>query len=108
VPSIIDSRGETEGMPTVVIEAMAAGVPVVGSAVDGIPDIIRHGENGWLCREKDPEHLAETILAALDQSDDQRIRRAAAQTAEQHDWPRVAERYMEVFERLVPMRGAAA
>ena len=57
VPSIIDSRGETEGMPTVVVEAMAAGVPVVGSRVNGIPDVIRHAENGWLCEQKKPGRL---------------------------------------------------
>jgi glycosyltransferase involved in cell wall biosynthesis len=100
VPSIIDSRGETEGMPTVVIEAMAAGVPVVGSDVDGIPDVIRDRQNGWLCRQKDPADLAEKVLLALDDPQLPAMRSAAVETARQHDWPRVAERYMEVFERV--------
>jgi glycosyltransferase involved in cell wall biosynthesis len=104
VPSIIDSRGETEGMPTVVIEAMAAGVPVVGSNVDGIPDVIRDRHNGWLCREKDPADLAEKVLLALDDPNVVAMREAALHTARHHDWPKVAERYLEVFERLLEQR----
>jgi glycosyltransferase involved in cell wall biosynthesis len=100
VPSIIDSRGETEGMPTVVIEAMASGTRVVGSAVDGIPDVIRHGENGWLCREKDPADLAEKILTALDDPESSPIRGRSLNTANRFDWSEVAARYVEAFERV--------
>jgi glycosyltransferase involved in cell wall biosynthesis len=101
VPSIIDSHGETEGMPTVVVEAMAAGVRVVGSAVDGIPDVLRHGDNGWLCREKDPEDLAEKILMALEDSERSQITRRALETAADFDWERVAERYFRVFQQVL-------
>ncbi|MDX2053526.1 MAG: glycosyltransferase family 4 protein [Polyangiaceae bacterium] len=101
VPSIIDSRGETEGMPTVVIEAMAAGVPVVGSNVDGIPDVISDRVNGWLCREKDPADLAAKILVALSNPDAEAFRKNALETAQHHDWDQVADRYLEVFERLL-------
>jgi len=93
VPSIVDRKGETEGMPTVVVEAMASGVPVVGSAVDGIPDVIRHGENGWLCRQKDPDDLAEILETALDDSERAEIAKAARDTAEHYDWTRIARRY---------------
>ena len=100
VPSIVDRHGETEGMPTVVIEAMAAGARVVGSAVDGIPDVIRHGANGWLCRPADPAHLAAAVLRALDDPAQSPIAAGARETADRFDWPRVADRYREVFERL--------
>ena len=100
VPSIVDQHGETEGMPTVVIEAMAAGARVVGSAVDGIPDVIRHGENGWLCRPADPADLAAAVLRALDDPAQSPIAAGARETADRFDWPRVADRYREVFERL--------
>ena len=93
VPSIIDSHGETEGMPTVVVEALAAGVPVVGSNVDGIPDVIRHGENGWLCREKDPDDLAEKLLTALNCNSTQFAEAAVAAAAE-YDWQQVAANYL--------------
>ena len=100
VPSIIDRYGETEGMPTVVIEAMAAGTRVVASAVDGIPDVIRHGENGWLCREKDPADLAEKILTALDDPPASPIARRSSETARRFDWSEVAGHYLEAFERV--------
>jgi glycosyltransferase involved in cell wall biosynthesis len=101
VPSIIDQYGETEGMPTVVIEAMAGGVRVVGSAVDGIPDVIRHRENGWLCREKDPEDLAEKILTALDDEGSPCVPIEARKTADIFAWSKVARRYHAAFENVL-------
>ncbi len=105
VPSIVDRHGETEGMPTVVAEALAAGQKVVASAVDGIPDLIRHGENGWLCRQKDPEDLAARILDALREAEPSRVRLRALETARRYDWAQVADRYAEVF-RAVAQAGA--
>ena len=100
IPSIIDSRGETEGMPTVVIEAFTAGVKVVGSRVNGIPDVLRHENNGWLCREKDPDDLAEKILVALTCSRSSSIVEAALATAATYDWKQVALNYMDCLRRL--------
>lgn len=94
VPSIIDRYGETEGMPTVVLEAMAAGLGVVGSAVDGIPDVIEHEKNGWLCPEKDPPALATSIINALKSSGANDIANYAMQTSRYHDWCSVVERYL--------------
>lgn len=101
VPSIIDRYGKTEGMPTVVLEAMASGTRVVGSAVDGIPDIIRHAENGWLCRDKNASELAATILTALDDPDTSTVVQRTLETAARFDWSRVAARYADVFHRLL-------
>jgi len=102
VPSIIDRLGETEGMPTVVVEAMAAGVPVVGSRVDGIPDVIRSGKNGWLCREKDPQDLADKILSVLNAKDQSAVIKGALETARLHDWKQVAENYMSCLRNMLP------
>jgi glycosyltransferase involved in cell wall biosynthesis len=93
VPSVIDSHGETDGMPTVVVEMMAAGLPVVGSDVDGIPDLITHGRNGWLARPGDVEDLADKLRLALD-NHDAAVAESARATASEFDWSAVAEAYL--------------
>lgn len=50
-----------EGLPMVILEAMAAGVPVVGTDVEGIPEAIRHGHDGLIARPNDPDDLARAI-----------------------------------------------
>jgi glycosyltransferase involved in cell wall biosynthesis len=104
VPSIVEEDGRAEGMPTVVIEAMACGARVVGSAAGGIPDVIRHGENGWLCRHRDPDDLAAKTLLALGDPPDSSTVRRARETAARFDWPEVASRYLEAFESVVGRR----
>jgi glycosyltransferase involved in cell wall biosynthesis len=48
-------------MPMVVLEAMAAGVPVVAAEVEGVPEVIRQGREGLLVRPGDPQDLARAI-----------------------------------------------
>jgi glycosyltransferase involved in cell wall biosynthesis len=54
-----------EGMPLTVIEAAAAGRPVVATAVDGTPEVVRHGETGYLVPPADPPALARALGAML-------------------------------------------
>lgn len=104
VPSIVDSRGETEGMPTVVVEAMAAGARVVGTDVDGIPDILKDARNGWLAKPADSQDLTRQIVAAMqDSSADSRARRAVA-SARDHDWGEVARQYASVINEVAGAR----
>ena len=64
-PSITASTGDSEGLPTVVVEAQAMGLPVVGSVHAGIPQAVLHGETGFLAAERDSKGLAEHILRLL-------------------------------------------
>lgn len=50
--------GDRDGIPNVMMEAMAAGLPVVSTTVSGIPELVRHGVNGLLVPPEDPESLA--------------------------------------------------
>jgi glycosyltransferase involved in cell wall biosynthesis len=68
----------TEGLPNAVLEAMAAGVPVVCTDVPGCRDLIRHGETGWLVRPGDPAAIARGLKMALtDEPSSRRMGRAA-------------------------------
>jgi glycosyltransferase involved in cell wall biosynthesis len=55
-----------EGMPLAVLEYMAAGLPVVATAVGGVPEIVREGETGFLVAPRDPAALAERVSRLLD------------------------------------------
>jgi glycosyltransferase involved in cell wall biosynthesis len=54
-----------EGTPVTVIEALAAGCPVVATAVGGVPDLLDHGKLGKLVNDQTPESLAKAILETL-------------------------------------------
>lgn len=94
----------TEGMPNVVLEALAAGVPVVGTAVGGTPELIEDGVSGYLIPAGDAEKLAERIRAALDNADElpDMGRKGRLCVQEQFGFPAQAEQYRRLFAHLCP------
>ncbi len=69
-PSVTSLSGDMEGIPTVLMEAMASGMPVVSTRHSGIPELVEEGVSGRLVAEKDVEALAQAILGMIDASDD--------------------------------------
>jgi len=67
VPSQRASDGDAEGLPTVVIEAMAAGTPVIGSRHAGIGEAVEDGHTGFLIPEQDPSALADALRRLIDE-----------------------------------------
>jgi colanic acid/amylovoran biosynthesis glycosyltransferase len=61
LPAIQDRNGDADNLPTVLIEAMASGLPVIGTDVAGIPEIVLNGKNGWIVPQKDANLLAKSI-----------------------------------------------
>jgi glycosyltransferase involved in cell wall biosynthesis len=55
----------SEGLPNVILEAMACGTPVLATPVGAIPDIIKDGETGFLLKSNDPKHIADKIIELL-------------------------------------------
>jgi glycosyltransferase involved in cell wall biosynthesis len=60
--SVTASCGDSEGTPVAILEALMSGLPVVSTRHAGIPDVVRHGETGFLCEEHDVEMMAEYLL----------------------------------------------
>lgn len=94
----------TEGSPNVIKEALASGLPVVASRVGGIPDLVRHGETGFLFEAGNVEELRECI-ATLAANEALRIRmgRAAREFVMQSgmSWDDTAKDFEAIFDRML-------
>jgi glycosyltransferase involved in cell wall biosynthesis len=66
VPSVVDSTGDRDGLPNVVLESMASQRPVVASAVAAIPAAVRDGVTGTLVPPRDPDALAGALATLID------------------------------------------
>jgi len=73
IPSIRHESGAVDGLPVVVPEAMAAGLPVIGSDLSGIPVLVRDGFNGVLVGERDVEGLAQAMDGLIRNADTRRL-----------------------------------
>jgi glycosyltransferase involved in cell wall biosynthesis len=65
----VDHDGDRDGLPNVIMEAMAMGLPVLSTHVSGIPECVDQGVHGILVPEKDPEAFAEGLATLLGQPD---------------------------------------
>jgi L-malate glycosyltransferase len=97
VPSIVDRYGETEGMPNVVLEAMSAGKPVLGTKVSGIPDIVVDGYNGLLVNPESPEGISEGVLRLLRGDDLERLGQGAYETASRFSQSNITDKYISIY-----------
>jgi sugar transferase (PEP-CTERM/EpsH1 system associated) len=100
----------TEGTSISLLEAMAAGVPVVATAVGGNPALVTHGVTGLLCPSRDPEALAARILEVLRDPARSGALAAAgkARVADAFSVERAAAAYAGLYEDLLVRKGRAA
>ena len=96
-----------EGLPMVVLEAMAAGVPVVATRVEGTPEAIRDGEDGLIAEPNNPRCLAETLGPLIRGDVDWRALRASAlkRHAERFSETAMAAGVAEVYRRVLAGMG---
>jgi glycosyltransferase involved in cell wall biosynthesis len=96
VPSLWD-----EPLPTVIIEALSAGVPVIGARRGGIPEMIRHGGNGLLYEPSRPDELNHCISRlAREPALLRKLRQGCAASRSFTDQDRMAAAHERIYERL--------
>ena len=82
-PCVVGADGNRDGLPTVLIEAMALGVPVVATDVTGIPELVQDDRTGLLVPQRDPEAIARAVGRLLDdRAEAAALARAARATVE--------------------------
>ena len=106
MPSLRDERGNVDGLPIVVLEAMAAGRPVVASDVAGLPLAVADGETGLLVPERDPAALATAVGSLLaDPGRARRLGEAGRSRIERElNWAAVAEIHDRLYRRATAAR----
>lgn len=89
----------SEGLGTAFLEAMAAGLPVIGTPVGGIPDFLKNGETGLFCKVNDPEDLADKIVKILNDGPlRERITNNAHELVEEkYDWNKIAAEFGKIY-----------
>ena len=92
-----------EGLPMVILEAMAAGRPVIATDVEGVPEAVRHGENGLLAKPNDPAALAGVMRLAMDESFDLKAlaEQAAADQRERFSVCSMTRGVADVYDRVL-------
>jgi len=92
-----------ENLPFAVIEAFAYGKPAIGSRIGGIPEMIQHGETGWLFEPGDVDGLAACLAEALDDPAriERMVRRGRELAVQEYDPETHYTRLMAVYERLL-------
>jgi glycosyltransferase involved in cell wall biosynthesis len=101
---VMSSR--SEGLPLVLLEALAAGVPAVATRVGGIPEVLP--ENiGWLCPAQDRRALAEAMIMAARASDlPARVSRGVTLVAQHYSVEAMCQQYHDLFAEILAAKGA--
>jgi len=105
-PSVTAGDGDQDGMPTVLLEAMALGTPCVGTDVIGIPEAIRDGVTGLFVPQRDAQALAATIGRLLNDAPLQRelARNARGMMESEFDVDTSTEKMRQLFSAAITTR----
>lgn len=96
VPSIVLDDGETEGMPVVILEGMAAGRAIIASNVSGVSDVIQDGVNGILVQEKCPDQISDGVIRLIkDPVLKKELGNNAKESSKYYDWDIISEEYFK-------------
>jgi UDP-glucose 4-epimerase len=93
----------SEGLGNSFLEAMSAGLPIIGTPVGGIPDFLIDGETGVFCEPRNPESIATAARRIQEEPGlrEKLIRQGAELVSEQYDWEGIAKRMNNMFNSLI-------
>ncbi len=95
-PSIIESFG------IVIIEAMAAGIPLVVSKVPGSKDLVKNNKNGFVVPKNNAQEFVNAIVNLHDDKKLlKKIKNNCLNTARYYDWQKVSEKYIDLYKRII-------
>ena len=89
-----------EGLPTVVLEAMACGKPVVASNVSEIPQVVKHSVNGFLVPPANSKAIADAVLKIYDKNLFMKMSKASKKIIKNYDWSKIAKMAVKKYEEL--------
>lgn len=103
MPSITDSEGNVDGLPNVVLEAMAAGKPVVATRVGGLSELIEHGKTGMLVPERSPQCLSREIIKLLSDPEARENvgNRGSEHVRKNYNWASAARAFVDLYQHAV-------
>jgi len=87
------ASGNREGIPVVIMEAMACGLPVVASDVSGIPELVNDGKTGLLCETQNPKSIAEKLSILCSDSETRRTMGMAGRAFVEQEFDLVKNAY---------------
>lgn len=109
LPCVVAPGGDRDGIPVVLMEAMAMQLPVISTPVSGIPELVRHQDTGWLVPERDAEALADAIayLASHVEERDGMVRNGSLLIEREFDITTNVSRLARIFQAEITSRADA-
>lgn len=102
IPSLVTESGDTEGLPVVILEGLAAGKPIIASDVGGVKDVIKDGWNGFLIEQRNPDQIAAKVLELISNGEMRtKFSKNALEASEEYDWVVIGKKYGEIGRDII-------